>query len=372
MKKVLFAANLDSFFIKFLIPYLKFFKDKKYEIHLAAKEDGSEVPYYDKKFDIDFPRSINIKQIIRSYKQMKELFKNEHYDIIFCHTPFGAAITRFAAKKYRENGTKVIYIAHGFHFFKGAPLFNWLTFYPVEKYLSKHTDILLTMNKEDHNRALKKFKKTKVKYMPGIGLDVSKFDFEMSEEEKQKLKQSFGFSKDDFIGIYAAELIKGKRQIWLLDSLKEVINENPKIHILLPGKDSMNGYCEEYIKKLSLTENIHLLGFRSDIPKLLKIANIAVSSSKREGLPLNIMEAMYCGLPVVACNCRGAGDLIQNNKNGYLVPLDDQKMFADKVLEIYEGKKFKNIEKFDKKIINNFSINNAVKEFYENCKEYID
>jgi len=370
MKKILFSANLDSFFIKFLIPYLKFFKDKGYEIHIAAKEDGSKIPYYDKKFNINFARGLNFKQNLESYKQMKKLLKKEHYDIIFCHTPFGAAITRLAAKKYRKKGTKIIYMAHGFHFYKGAPIFNWLTFYPVEKYLAKHTDILLTMNKEDYQKASKKFK-TNVEYMPGVGLDTSKFEFEMTNEEGDKLRKSLKINKDDFVMLYPAEINDNKRQVWLIDALEDVIKNNTNMHLLLPGKDSTDGYVKEYVEKIGLKKNVHLLGFRKDIPKLLCITDLSVSASKREGLPVNILEAIYNGLPIVACDCRGMQDLIVDQKNGFLIPLDDKKMFSERVLDIYNGKKLLKAKSMDNVIISNYSIDNAVKTFESILKKYI-
>ena len=159
MKKILFAANLESFFIKFLIPELKWFKENGYEVHVAAKSENIDLPYCDKKFDVDFARGLNLKQNIRSYKQLRKIFQEEHYDIISCHTPFGGAITRYAAKKSHLKDTRVVYMAHGFHFYKGAPLFNWLVFYPVEKYLAKYTDRLITINLDDYEIAKKKFKR---------------------------------------------------------------------------------------------------------------------------------------------------------------------------------------------------------------------
>ena len=145
-KKILFSANLDSFFIKFLIPQLKYFKEQGYEVHIASKSENIEIPYCDKKFDVSFARSFNLKENLNSYRQMKQILKNEKYDLISCHTPFGGAITRLAAKKVKLINTKVVYMAHGFHFYKGAPLKNWLLFYSAEKYLSKYTDDLITIN----------------------------------------------------------------------------------------------------------------------------------------------------------------------------------------------------------------------------------
>lgn len=371
MKKVLITANLDSFFIKFLIPYMNFFKEKGFEIHIASKEDGSDIPnVYDQKFNVNFARSFNVKQNIESYRQVKKILKENTYDIIFCHTPFGAAITRLAAKDSRKKGTKVIYVAHGFHFFKGAPHINWLLFYSAEKFLSKYTDILLTMNQEDYECASKKFKKTKVCYIPGIGINADKFAFSLSEDEKLNLRRSLNLNEKDFVGIFPAEISDNKGQMWLIKCLKQTIEQHPNIHILLPGKDLTNGKCQKLINELNLQNNIHLLGFRKDIPMLLKIVDFSLSSSKREGLPINILEAICNKLPVVALNCRGMSDLICHNTNGYLIPMKDETEFRLGIVNLYKNN-LKNYKEYDEKIIDTFSIENVLKEFEKTCKDYI-
>ena len=361
-KKVLFTANLESFFTKFLIPQLKRFKENGYEVHIACKLEGLEVPFCDKKYDVNFARSLNLKQNIESYKQMIKIFKSEHYDIVSCHTPFGGAITRLAFKNAKVKNTKMVYMAHGFHFYKGAPLKNWLLFYTAEKYLSKYTDILITINKEDYEIAKKNFK-CKVKLIKGVGLDVKKFDFKMDEKEKNKFRKSLGFSNDDFLITYAAELLPRKRQIWLINTLKEIIKDKKNIHLLLPGRDSMKGECQKYVKSLNLENNIHFLGFRRDIPQILSISDLAVSSSLQEGLPVNIMEAMYVGLPIVATNCRGNRDLVENNVNGYIVEMNDSETFANKVLKIYNHDvDINKIALKSKKKIKAFLLNNVINE----------
>ena len=351
IKKVLFAANLESFFTKFLIPQLKYFKEQGYEVHIACGLEGLDIPYCDKKFNVNFARSLNLKQNLESYKQMQEVLKNEKYDLISCHTPFGGAITRLAFKSLKIKDTRLVYMAHGFHFYKGAPLFNWLVYYPVEKFLAKYTDIVITINLDDYELAKKKFK-TDVRLVKGVGLDVSKFNFEMSEEEKQEYRKSLGLAKDDFVMIYPAELTKGKRQIWLIHTLKELLIHNSKFHLLLPGKDSMNGKCHKLVKELRLESQISFLGFRKDIPKLITISDLAVTSSKREGLPVNVMEAMYVGLPIVATACRGNRDLIENGKNGYVVGINDKDAFLEKV------EYFSKISKEERENIKN--INNSL------------
>lgn len=360
-KRILFAANLESFFIKFLIPQLKYFYENGYEVHVAAKSENINIPYCHKKFDIDFARGFNIKQNIHSYKQMKEVFKSEHYDIVSCHTPFGGGITRLAFKNSKVKNTRVVYMNHGFHFYKGAPLLNWLLFYPAEKYLSKFTHEVITINLEDYEIAKKKFK-CDVSYVAGVGLDPLKFDFFMNDQERIEYKKSLGLKKNDFVMMYPAEINKNKRQEWLVDSLKEVFYENSNFHLLLPGNDMTNGSLTKMLIDLKLENQVHLLGFRKDIPKLLRITDLSVSTSNREGLPVNIMEAVYCGIPVVATACRGNRDLIKNGKNGYIVAMDDKKDFSNKVLKVSQMSKTKinEIKKKDEQIITEYLLDNVL------------
>ncbi len=365
-KKILFTANLDSFFTKFLIPQLEYFKNNGYEVHVASKSEDIDIPYCDKKFDVNFARSLNLKQNIESYKQMIELLKNEHYDIISCHTPMGGAITRLAFKNLKIKDTRMVYMVHGFHFYKGSSPIYWLLFYNAEKYLAKYTDRLITINLDDYEIAKKKFK-TDVRLVSGIGLDVRKFDFKMTENEKQELRKELGIKKDDYVIIYTAELTAEKRQLWLIETLKQLLKDNQKIHILLPGQDSMNGKVHDLVEKLKLKNQIHVLGFRNDIPKLLNIANLAVSSSIREGLPVNVMEAMYVGLPVVVTACRGNRDLIQNGENGYIVGINDRKDFLNKVKHYssYDERELKEIKQKNSEIIKDYLLDNVLDKIIE-------
>lgn len=337
MKKVLFTATVDSHILQFHIPFLKLFKDNGYEVHVAT--NGNEkIPYCDVKHVIPFERSpIKINNLI-AIKKLKKVIETEKFDIIHTHTPMGSVVTRIASKKSRKmNHTRVIYTAHGFHFFKGASIKNWIIFYPVEWYLSKFTDTLITINIEDYELAKNKFSKRckDIQYVPGVGIDEKKFDFDMDVKEKEELKKSLGLKQDDFIMIYPAELSKRKRQIWLINTLSDLLKENTNMHLLLPGKDSLNGQCQKLASSLKLSDQIHFLGYRKDIPKLLKISNIALSSANQEGLPVNIMEAMYVGLPIVASDCRGNRDLVKDGVNGSLVDINDSINFSRNVKNIY-------------------------------------
>lgn len=309
MKKVLFIATVDSHIKHFHIPYLKYFKELGYEVHVATGEDG-EIEYCDRKITIPIKRNPIKIGNLKAIKQLKKEIEKEKYDIIHCHTPMGSVITRIAAKKARKKyNTKVFYTAHGFHFYKGAPLLNWIIYYPVEKWLSKHTDCLITINQEDYKLASKKFKANKIELVHGVGVDENKFDFEMTKEQRNELRKGFELEEDDFVLIQIGELNKNKNQIMSIDAMKELVVGNPKIKLLLVGKGELEEYYRQKIDEYNLQNNIHMLGYRTDIEKLLKISDCSISLSKREGLPLNLIEAMFCDLPIIATDCRGNRDI---------------------------------------------------------------
>lgn len=338
MKKVLFTATVDSHILHFHLPFLKYFKENGYEVHVATN-GNEEIPYCDKKHIVTFERSPLKTNNLKAIKQLKKIIDEEKFELIHTHTPMGAVVTRLAARKARKNGTRVLYTAHGFHFFKGASIKHWAIFYPVEKFLARYTDTLITINLEDYELAKNKFKKCKdIKYVPGVGIDPEKFNFKFSDKEKKELRESLGLKEDDFILIYPAELNKNKNQIMLIRVMKRMANQYKNIHLLLPGKDSYKGYYQKIVKKLKLDKQIHFLGYREDVPKLLKISNVAVATSKREGLPVNIMEAMYVGLPIVATKCRGQYDLVKDRKNGYIVDIDDDIKMQESIENLMNDK----------------------------------
>ena len=336
MKKVLFSATVDSHILQFHLPFLKMFKENGYEVHVATN-GNEEIPYCDVKHVVSFERNPFKINNLKAIFQLKKICNEEMFDIIHTHTPMGSVVTRLAARNSRKKyGTRVIYTAHGFHFFKGAPKKNWLLFYPVEKHLSRYTDTLILINQEDYDLAKSKFKRCRdIQYVPGVGIDENKFNFEMSDIEKKKFRDSLGLKKDDFVMLYPAEISKRKRQEWLIEAISSLLKKHENMHLLLPGKDSLKGKCQELTKKLNLESQIHFLGYRKDIPELLKISNISLSTANQEGLPVNIMEAMYVGLPIVASNCRGNRDLVKNEVNGYLIDLNDNEKFSASIEKIY-------------------------------------
>lgn len=373
MKKVLFVATVASHIKSFHLPYLKLLKENGYEVYVAADwniKDKDKLQYVDNFIQIPIQRSPYSTKNILAIKQLKRILNEEKFDIIHCHTPMGGVVTRLAAKHARKNGTRVIYTAHGFHFYKGAPIKNWVLFYTIEWYLAKYTDTLITINREDYERAKNKLGKRckDIQYVPGVGIDTKKFDINMSKEEKVRYKESIGLKNDDFILTCVARLDKNKNQGFLIRCMQELVKANENIHLLLVGRDELNGYYQKMTRKMNLENNVHFLDSRDDVPQLLKISNVVVSSSKREGLPVNIIEAFASGVPVVALNCRGMSDLIMVESNGYIVYKEDIKYFCDKLLELMKNsKKNDMISKNNKEKSNNYcleSIENLMKKIY--------
>jgi glycosyltransferase EpsD len=334
VRKVLFTSHVANF-QKFNRPFMRMLKEQGYEVHYAS--DGEEkILDCDKEFIIPFERSPFKFGNINAYFKLKKIIDSEKYDLIHTHTPMGGVVTRLAARNARKMGTKVLYTAHGFHFFKGAPLLNWIIYYPIEKIMARHTDKLITINNEDFELASKKFK-TEVHYVPGVGIDSKRFDISITDDERIKIRNSIGLNESDFVLLYPAELNKNKNQILLIKAMVEVVKIYPNIKLLLPGKDSLNGFHEKVIQKMGLSSNVILLGYRNDISNLLKITNLSISTSLREGLPVNIMEAMYLKLPIVVTDCRGNRDLVEDGVTGYIVDRFSKDALAEKIKILYKN-----------------------------------
>lgn len=358
MKKILFVASITRHILAFHIPYLKMFSDAGYEVHVATKGE-EEIPYCDEHFEIEFERSPFKFSNVKAYRELKKIIDEGDYDIIECNTPVASVLTRLAAKNIKkQNKARIIYIAHGFHFYKGASFINWLTFYPVEKYLSKYTDDLITINEEDFELAKRKMKAKKIHHIHGIGVDEEKFAKEVSDDERSEMREKLKLHDNDFVLFFAGELNKNKNQIMLIEAMKDLIKENPRIKLLLAGDGILKEYYENKIKEYKLENNVNLLGYRNDVPQILKAVDLYVSASKREGLPLNILEAKCSKLPIIVTNARGQKELIQDGKDGYIVNINDVASLKEKIKEIYENETirekfkeygYKNVKKYTSK-----------------------
>lgn len=364
MKKVLFVATVvKAHIMVFHIPFLKWFKENGYETYVCAKSDYENkedcvIPYCDYYYDLPFERSpIKLKNF-KTYKQLKEIIDSNEFDIIHCHTPMGGVLTRLAAGNARKKNTTVIYTAHGFHFYKGAPVANWLLYYPVERWLSRYTDVLITINKEDFSRA-QKFNAKSIEYVPGVGIDTNKFN-EISVN-KTKKRREIGIDKDSLIVLSVGELNKNKNHETIIRALAQL--ENPDIYYVICGEGPLVNYLRNLTKELGMDNQVKLLGFRTDIAELSKVSDIFAFPSFREGLSLSLMEAMTSGLPVICSNIRGNSDLIVEGKGGYLVKPDNIQGFANVILNLYESNtQRESMGMYNRSVIKNFDLQNVIAE----------
>lgn len=337
--KVLILASVASMIDQFNMSNINILLSLGYEVHVAcnfekgstctdekveqlkAKLEKLKVKY----FQIDFTRSVfNIFQDMKSYKQVKHLMEKYNYKFIHCHSPIGGVVGRLSC---RSTKTKCIYTAHGFHFFKGAPIKNWVIFYPIEKWLSKYTDVLITINKEDYKRAKSNFKMKKLEYIPGVGVDVAKIQSIIVDKEKKK--EELGIDNNRKILISVGELSERKNHKIIIEAIAGLEN----ITYIICGQGTLKQQLLDFAKKKDV--DLKLLGFREDRLELIKISDIFVFPSLQEGLPVALMEAMACETLCVVSDIRGNNDLIKDNENGFLCNRNDYKQYSTKIVQLF-------------------------------------
>jgi glycosyltransferase EpsD len=371
-KRILLCATVDYHFNAFHLPYMKWFKEQGWEVHVAAKGD-MDLPFVDKKYNLPIQRSPFSLQNVKAYRELKTIINQNEYKIIHSHTPVGGVLARLASRAARENGTKVMYTAHGFHFCKGSPLLNWLIYYPIEKWLARFTDCLITINEEDFNRANQhQFGADRIEHVHGVGVNTEKFK-PAENEYKKELRIAYGYNVGDFLMFYAAEFNKNKNQQLLIRALAHIKEEVPKAKLLFAGEGPLMQDCRKLAQSLGVENRVHFLGFRKDIEQLLQISDIAVASSFREGLPVNIMEAMSCGLPVIATVNRGHSELITNQQEGWLLQEFNPQLLSKKMKLLAKDPAQRAVMGSNGRrlIINKFSTNKILQEKSAIYKPYM-
>lgn len=357
-RKVLFVANIMPHFTGFHVPYIKWLVDHGCEVHAAA--NGTEkVPYCARQFNIPVERSPYRLINLRAYRILRQIIDEGGYDLVHCHTPMGGALARLAARGARRRGTKVLYTAHGFHFYTGAPLRNWLIYYSAEKYLARLTDGIVTINREDYERAKRHHFCDRLYLIPGMGVDPSRF-MPVDAARKSEQRHRFGFDDNDFLLFYAGELSYRKNQGELIDAMAKVVPHCPHVKLLLAGKGPMQRTLERSIAAKGLQNNVMLLGFRHDVPELLAMCDLGVSSARNEGQGINVIEYLMCGLPVLVSDNRGHREILESNVNGFICRSSSE--FAGKIMLLAE----------DREIYTRLAVaarNSAMKFEISNCVE---
>ena len=334
MRKILFVANVaKEHIIKFHLPTIRVFKEQGWQVDVACSGTDS-IPLCDHQFVMPWKRRPFTLGTIKGIIELRRILSRSHYDVVYCHTPVGGLVARLASKPIRKKGTRVIYCAHGLHFYKGAPLINWILYYPVERILAKYTDLIFTINSEDTDLIKKKFRKgIELHQLPGIGVDFRRLNVESVKKERNLIRDEYHIPQSAYVLIYIAEIINNKNQKLLVDTLRLLRNDNQDVYLLLLGPIHDKGKLKAYVDAVSLSEYVIFAGWRDDVASFLYASDLCAASSIREGFGINLIEAMYCGLPVIATNNRGHRSIIVNGENGLLVPFSAQNM-AECVLQI--------------------------------------
>lgn len=325
-KKVLFVATvLRGHILVFHLPYMQWFQAQGYEVHCCARNDTGtkdpRVPFCDRYIDLPFERSPLHPGNRDVYRTLRQLIDTEAYALIHCHTPVGGMLARLAARQARRRGTRVIYTAHGFHFYKGAPLQNWLLFYPAERYLSRLTDLLLTINGEDFARA-KRFHARETALVEGVGVDLTRFS---APVDRSAVRDALALKDDDSIVITVGEHIPRKNH----EACLRAVAELPGVTLLFCGVGELTEPLQALAETLGIADRVRFLGFREDVAALLAASDAFLFPSYQEGLPVSLMEAMAAGLPCVVSRVRGNADLIAMGEGGFLCAPDDAHGYAE-------------------------------------------
>lgn len=339
-KKILLVATVQSHIAQFHRPLAEVLHAHGYEVHVAARnnlaeKNGLQLDFVDKFFDVRFSRSPKSKDNISAFNQLRVIVDSGNYEVVHCNTPMGGMIARLATHTARKKGTKLFYTAHGFHFYDGAPKKNWMIFYPIEKFFSRMTDILITITHEDYKVASEAFH-CKVAYMHGVGVSGERYK-PVNFEEKLALREKMGYPKNAKILLCIGELNDNKNQVMAIRMMHKVAAKYPEAILLLAGNGPKQKFLEQFIKQEGLERNVKMIGYVTNLQDYQHIIDVQVSCSLREGLPLNIVESMLSGNPVVAGLNRGHRELIQNGINGYIVDPNDYESMGARVLNLLDN-----------------------------------
>ena len=338
MAKRILITCTDSMMKQFLEPHVINLVDNGYEVEIAC----SEVLNRFNEVQEDLEKIVKIHRLslrrsplavpahFKGYQELKKIIGEGHFDLIWTNEPVMGVVTRLAAQEARKNGTKVLYMVHGFHFYKGAPLMNWLFFYPIEKAMVSKTDVLCTINLEDYNRG-KKMDFPRVEYIHGVGININRADL---DDLKTNIRKELNIPEDAFVILSVGELNKNKNHKVIIKAIAELADSN--IYYILCGKGDQRKNLERLANRLGVDKNIYFLGYRKDVMAICSKVNVFALPSKREGLGLAALEAMSQGIPVVGAATRGIMDYVHDGITGYLCKTNNVEDYITAIRKIQE------------------------------------
>ena len=329
MRKLLVTASVYSHIYRFHQPYLRAFREEGWETHVACAGLCAGALYIDRPIEIPFEKKMWSASNLRALRMLRELIRAEDYDLIITHTSLAAFLTRLAVKGNKAR-PPLINVMHGYLFDAQTNPLKRTALLNAERLTAAETDLLLTMNEWDYHLAKREKLGKRIERIPGMGLDTSLLDAAKADDGAE-LRRRLGIDKTAFVLIFAAEFSKRKSQSTLLQALNR-LPEN--VVLLLPGDGNLRESCRAEAERLGLSGRVVMPGIVEDIAPWYRAANAAVSSSRSEGLPFNVLEAMYMGLPIVASAVKGNTDLIRDGETGLLFPYGDAEACAACILRL--------------------------------------
>lgn len=365
MKKILYVTNTSRMVNMFFIPHINMLLEEGYIVDCACEIIEGHKLQKEKFLDginfyeVPFRRTPwAIKNII-AFNKLVKIQKQNKYDIIHVHTPISAMVVRMLKILFPK--VKIIYTAHGFHFYKGSSKMSWLVYKNIEKLLARFTDVLITINNEDFEVA-KTFKCKDVRKINGVGVNSNNFK-ELSHDEILEKRKEFGFKKDDKIFITIGEHNSNKNQIMLFEIMNEINQNitNAKFIFIGDGEDFENN--KKIVEEKNLN-NVFLLGFRNDVNELVNMSDVVLSLSYREGLPKNILEGLAVGKTILASNIRGNNELVESGVNGLLFDIKNSEDLKEKIIDIcnYDDEFLEKSSINSKKIFKKYDLENVKKD----------
>lgn len=361
MKKKILITSTDVMMLQFLIPHVFYLQKQGYEVEVACSNVEEHIEELRdvfkskvKMYLVNLKRSPLQISNFHGLLQLMKIIKEGSYDIVWTNEPVMGIMTRLAARVVKRKKIKIIYVAHGFHFYKGAPQKNWIMYYPIEKVFSLFTDEIVTINEEDYNFAKRNFTKAKIVKFPGIGINTGKFFKEVPCEVIECKKQELGIKEDEKVILSVGELEKRKNHETSIRAFKEAKIEKAKLFIC--GVGTQEESLRKLIVELQLEQQVFLLGYRTDISELCHMADVFLFTTYQEGLSVALMEAMSVGVPCIVSRIRGNVDLIETGKGLYCNPRDVSSCVSAITKFFNNQDKFEDILQYNQKKIKEFDI----------------
>ena len=334
MKRVLITST-DMMMMQFLVPHIQYLREQGYDVEVACSEVGNRIEEVRQVLGVDKVHKVRLQRNplkpsnLKGLSDLKKIINSGGYDLVWTNEPVMGVMTRLAARKSRKKGTKVVYMTHGYHFFKGGQA-KYKIFYPIEKWASRYCDAIVTINQEDYRLSKEKFHAKVVEHIDGIGLDTKRFASSIAVAEK---KRELGIEDNSFVVLSVGELKPHKNHKTVIEAIGQ-LEENDIVYLIC-GKGELLQTFEERVRQLGIESRVRFLGFRKDVHEIMQCADIFAFPSKREGLGLASLEAMAAGLPVIGANTRGIVDYVINGETGYLCEVEKPEDYARAIRHLY-------------------------------------